>query len=164
MPTPSMKFAPALVIAAALLAACGQKEAGTPQTPADLPQHQAVHYNSPSTGRAAPWEWLEAGQLHSLAMPGAVGANHVESYIACALAGLGLIQIPRYDVLHHLRAGELVEVLPQARAAPMPVHLAYPHRRHLPRRVRVFQDWMLELLRPHTEVSPALRPDTASSA
>lgn len=34
MPTPSMKFAPALVIAAALLAACGQKEAGTPQTPA----------------------------------------------------------------------------------------------------------------------------------
>lgn len=119
---------------------------GTPQTPADLAQHQAVHYNSPSTGRAAPWEWMEGDRLHSLALPGAVGANHVESYIACALAGLGLIQIPRYDVQAHLRAGELVEVLPAFAAPAMPVHVIYLHRTHLSRRVRVFIDWVEQLL------------------
>lgn len=128
---------------------------GMPQTPADLPQHQAVHYNSPSTGRAAPWEWLEAGQLHSLAMPGAVGANHVESYIACALAGLGLIQIPRYDVQAHLQAGELVEVLPAFVPPAMPVHVIYLHRTHLSRRVRVFIDWVELLLAQAGAIEPA---------
>ena len=34
MPIRTRQFAPALVIAAALVAACGQKDAGTPQTPA----------------------------------------------------------------------------------------------------------------------------------
>ena len=29
---------------------------GTPRTPADLPEHLAVNYASPTSGRAAPWE------------------------------------------------------------------------------------------------------------
>ena len=40
-----------------------------------------------------------------------------------AIAGLGLIQIPAYDVKRHLDAGELVEVMPQHRAMPMPMTL-----------------------------------------
>ena len=43
------------------------------------------------------------------ALPGRVTANSAEAYIACCLAGLGLIQIPAYDVAEHLAAGELVE-------------------------------------------------------
>ena len=119
---------------------------GTPHTPADLAQHQVVHYRSPTSGRAAPWEWFEGDALRTLDVRGAVGVNNVESYIACALAGLGLIQIPQYDVLQHLKAGELVQVLPAHCAPPMPVHMLYPHRTHLSRRVRVFIDWMEPLL------------------
>lgn len=52
--------------------------------------------------------------------------NNAESYIACCRAGLGLMQIPRYDVQHLLDAGELVEVLPGYRAASMPIALIYP--------------------------------------
>lgn len=137
---------------------------GTPLRPDDLPRHRIVGYVPRAGGHAAAWEWLEDGVPRSLRPDCRVSTDNAETYIACVLAGLGLIQIPRYDVLHHLRAGELVEVLPQARAAPMPVHLAYPHRRHLPRRVRAFQDWIVELLRPHTEVPAPPRPDAASSA
>ena len=130
---------------------------GTPHTPADLPQHQVVHYRSPTSGRAAPWEWLEGDVLRTLDVRGAVGVNNVESYIACALAGLGLIQIPQYDVLPHLQAGELVQVLPAHCAPPMPVHMLYPHRTHLSRRVRVFIDWMEPLLVQAGVLSSAIK-------
>ena len=75
--------------------------------------------------------------------------NNAESYIACCRAGLGLMQIPRYDVQHLLDAGELVEVLPGYRAASMPIALIYPHRRQRSRRLAVFHEWFESLLQPH---------------
>ncbi|WP_426388876.1 LysR substrate-binding domain-containing protein [Variovorax sp. R-27] len=119
---------------------------GTPRTPADLPQHMAVNYASPTSGRAAPWEWQRDGETASLRMRSQVAANNAETYIACALAGLGLIQIPAYDVREHLAAGELIEVLADARAEPLPVQLVYPHRRNLSRRVQAFAGWLETLL------------------
>ena len=119
---------------------------GTPRTPADLPQHIAVNYASPTSGRAAPWEWLRDGEIATLRMRSQVAANNAETYIACALAGLGLIQIPAYDVREHLAAGELVEVLPDARAKPLPVQLVYPHRRNLSRRMQAFAGWLETVL------------------
>lgn len=121
---------------------------GTPHGPQDLDKHLAVVYVSPANGRAEPWEWIEEGETRSLPMRGQVSANNAETYIACALAGLGLIQIPRFDVSDHLQAGELVEVMPDTCASPMPVHLVYPHRRHLSRRMRVFLSWAEDLLAP----------------
>lgn len=115
---------------------------GTPRTAADLPAHLAVNYASPTSGRAAPWEWQRDGEAHALRMRSQVAANNAETYIACALAGLGLIQIPAYDVRQHLAAGELVEVLPDARAEPLPVQLVYPHRRNLSRRIQAFAAWL----------------------
>ncbi len=125
---------------------------GTPQTPDDLNAHHAVNYASPSTGRIEPWEWAEAdSRLRSLPMRGRVSVNSAEAYIACCLAGLGLIQIPVYDVLPHLETGELVEVMPDFRAEPLPMTLLYPHRQHLARRVRVFADWLEDILKQVVE-------------
>ncbi|KVE36134.1 LysR family transcriptional regulator [Burkholderia sp. BDU5] len=115
---------------------------GVPRTPADLSRHRPIHYASPSSGRIAPWEWVEGDAVRRLSLQGRVTVNNAEAYIACCLSGLGLIQIPAYDVDAHLRAGELVEVLPDHRAAPMPMTLLYPHRQHLSRRLQVFADWL----------------------
>lgn len=120
---------------------------GTPRTPDDLGAHWAVNYASPSTGRIEDWEWSEQGASRSIAMRGRVTANSAEAYIACCLAGLGLIQIPVYDVKRHIDAGELVELMPRHRAAPMPMTLLYPHRQHLSRRLQVFADWLTDLLK-----------------
>lgn len=123
---------------------------GTPRTPEDLPAHRAVHYASPSSGRVEPWEWCEGGVARTLALGGRVAVNSAEAYIACCLAGLGLIQIPAYDVRHHIEAGDLVEVLPDHRAEPLPMTLLHPHRRHLSRRVQVFSEWLEALLKART--------------
>lgn len=120
---------------------------GTPRHPSDLVEHRAVLYASPSTGKVEDWEWLERGEAHSLPVRGQVTVNSAEAYIASCLAGLGLIQIPAYDVKRHIAEGTLVEVLREYRARPMPVTLLYPHRRHLSRRLQVFAEWLHQLVR-----------------
>ncbi|WP_448950328.1 LysR family transcriptional regulator [Labrys neptuniae] len=120
---------------------------GVPQHPDDLDGHWAVNYASPTTGRVEPWEWLAQGAMQSRPMPARVVVNGAEAYIACCLAGFGLIQIPAYDVKCHLAAGELVEVMPDHRAASMPMTLLFPHHRHFSRRVQVFADWLEALLK-----------------
>jgi DNA-binding transcriptional LysR family regulator len=120
---------------------------GSPASPDDLAAHWAVNYASPSTGRVELWEWIEGGDLRTQPMRARATVNSAEAYIACCLAGLGLIQIPAYDVRAHLETGELVEVLPRYRAEPLPMTLLYPHRRHLSRRVQVFADWLVALMR-----------------
>lgn len=121
---------------------------GTPTSPQALKRHRAVLYAPPGEEHAAPWEWVEAGQARVLAMDGQVTVNNAETYVACALSGLGLIQVPAYDVRDALRRGELVEVLADWPAPAMPVHLVYPHRRYVSRRVQAFGVWLSESLAP----------------
>ncbi len=66
----------------------------------------------------------------------------------CTIAGYGLIQIPAFGVVRSLAEGELVQVLHDYRAEPMPVSLVRAHRRHVPQRVRSFMDWLAALLAP----------------
>ena len=68
------------------------------------------------------------------------------------LAGVGIIQVPEAGMRPYLDAGQLCEVLPAYRPAPMPVSLLYANRRHLPRRVQVFMAWLAEQMQER--VSP----------
>lgn len=119
---------------------------GTPKKPSDLSRHVAVNYASPSSGRVEPWEWVEHNEPRSMALRSRVTVNDAEAYIGSCLAGLGLIQIPAYDVNKHLAKRELIEVMRDHRAAPMPMTLLYLHR-PLSRRLKVFLDWMQPLLK-----------------
>ncbi|TCV97800.1 DNA-binding transcriptional LysR family regulator [Luteibacter rhizovicinus] len=128
------------------------REHGVPADPGDLAKkHWSVGYASPTTGRELPWEFLVSGREQQLPAPSRVIVNNAESYIACCVAGLGLIQIPRFDVQHLLERGELVEIMPEFRAASMPVSLIYPHRRQRSRRLNAFIEWFEALIQPHLE-------------
>lgn len=127
---------------------------GVPSDPSKLADHYAVKYASPSSGRVEDWEWIENGQIRTFQMRGRVTVNSAEAYIACCLAGLGLIQIPAYDVRHHLDSGELVEIMPDHRATPMPMTLLYLHRQQLSRRLRVFSTWLEQLIDRQLSATP----------
>ncbi len=86
------------------------------------------------------------GERHTLTLPSRVIVNNAETYIAGCIVGMGLIQIPRFDVEHLLDSGALVDVMPGHRAAPMDVSAVYPHRRHRSRRLNAFVDWFGELM------------------
>ncbi|WP_193161119.1 LysR family transcriptional regulator [Microbulbifer hainanensis] len=137
-------------------------EHGTPRTLDDLAGHRLVHYVLSLGARPAGFEYVDPQSPdteHSLPMAGALTVNNTDAYREACLAGLGIIQVPEAGVRHYLESGELEEILPQYRPAPMPVSLVYANRRHLPKRVQVFMAWMAEIMKPRLAAKPDLNPE-----
>ncbi len=121
---------------------------GEPRSLADLAQHLLVHYQPNLGQRPDGFEHqdLSTGQVHTVTMKGMITVNNSEAYVAACRAGLGIIQVPRHSAQPLIDAGHLVDVLPTHRAAPMPITLLYPQRRHLPKRVQAFMDWVATVI------------------
>lgn len=115
---------------------------GRPATLDGLQQHQAVNFISSATGKPYPLEFLVDGALRQLTLPGSVSVTGADMYTAGALAGLGLVQVPRYRVEHELAQGELEVLLPDLAPPALPVYVLYPQSRQLSPRVRVFVDFL----------------------
>jgi DNA-binding transcriptional LysR family regulator len=128
------------------------KQHGTPRKLEDLRKHQLVHYLTTFGAKPDGFEYSDGTVYRELPMAGALTVNNAEAYQAACIAGLGLIQIPSVGIRHLIDKGELVEVLPKYRAAPMPVTLLYAARRNLPKRVQLFMTWIAQVLKPHLEV------------
>ena len=127
---------------------------GTPRTLADLASHRVVHYMPSLNAQGAAWDYVDAdGKRRSLPMRAHVTVNGTDAYQAAALAGLGLVQSPMLGTDELVARGELVDVLPGFRAAPMPVSLMLPHRRQLAPRVQAVMAWLTQVIAPH--LSPA---------
>lgn len=107
--------------------------------------HFAVNYLSPATGRAHPLEFALADGVRNVTLPGPVAVNGAELYTAGAVAGLGLVQVPRYRVREQLANGELCIVLGDQPPPPMPVSVMFPQARQLSLRVRAFTDWLVQV-------------------
>lgn len=115
---------------------------GTPATLDDLQQHFAVDYLSSATGRAVPLEFRVGREVVARLLPARVSVTGVDLYTGAALSGLGIVQVPRYRIVHELAAGSLRELLPECPPPPMPVSVVYPQSRQLSARVRVFSQWL----------------------
>ncbi len=108
--------------------------------------HHQVLYRPNAGQRPVPFEVLDdEGRAQVLDLPGRVTVDNSEAWLAACEAGLGIVQIPRWRAQDLIDAGRAIEILPDHPPPPMPVTLLYPHRRHLPRRVRVFMDWLAGL-------------------
>lgn len=128
---------------------------GMPQTLDDLARHHLVHY-APTLG--AKTSGFEVAQpdgkaVRSITMPGAITVNNAEAYTAACLAGLGIVQVPAVGAQPLLKTGQLVALLPDHVAPPMPLNLLYANRRNLSRRVRVVMDWLVGAVQAHGQAS-----------
>jgi len=119
---------------------------GEPRSLEDLEGHRAVDYLSSATGRSLPLDFMVDGRNVQVRPRAVVSVTGAELYTGAALAGLGLVQVPRYRVERELAAGELKIVLPGAPPAPMPVSVLYPQNRQVSARVRVFTQWLAEVI------------------
>ncbi|MGD5446650.1 LysR substrate-binding domain-containing protein, partial [Xanthomonas citri pv. citri] len=104
---------------------------GTPRKLEDLKRHRMVHFVGQMGAKPEGFEYPDGDGWRTMAMEGSVTVNSTESYNAAALAGLGIIQVPRLGVQQDIDAGRLVEIMKRFRAEPMPVALVYPQRRNL---------------------------------
>lgn len=117
---------------------------GIPETPADLRTHRAISYGQPEAGG---WATLEFGDA-PVRMRVSVAVDSTEGYIQAGLSGLGMISLPRFDALQHLKSGDLVEVLPDYPPSTSQMTILYSSRKHLPLRIEIVRDWVVKLLEP----------------
>ena len=123
------------------------RKQGLPQALADLQHgHYAVNWTSPTTHRSEPLEFMVGRKRREVSMPGLVSVSSVEAYLACCENGLGLAQFPRYRTAEALANGSLRQVLPATPPPSLPVTVLYPPHRQMPARLRVFVDWMVEVM------------------
>ncbi|WP_233850412.1 LysR family transcriptional regulator [Paraburkholderia sp. HD33-4] len=118
---------------------------GEPADPAALSTHRAVNYVSSATGKPVPLEFRVDGRDTALVLPSAVSVSGADLYAGAAIAGLGIVQVPRYRVDGELATGRLRVILADYPPPPMPVSVLYPQNRQLSSRVRVFAQWLREI-------------------
>ena len=122
---------------------------GTPCTPDDLAGHEMVGFVSSRTGSVLPLEFVVDQRVHEITLPARVTASGSDSCAVLARLGFGLVQAPLIRFADDLRTGAMVEVLRPFRPTPLPISLLYPRTRLVPSRLRVFIDWLDEVLVPH---------------
>lgn len=123
------------------------KAHGVPAYPEELRNgHRLVSYLLPSNGRAVPFRFRADDGPFEIKTDHRIGVNESNAHLAVALAGMGLVQTFGYAAGPALRSKALVEVLHAWRPAPYPFHVVYPNNRHVTQRLRVFIDWLAEVM------------------
>jgi LysR family transcriptional regulator for bpeEF and oprC len=120
---------------------------GTPRRPEELSAHRCVNYLSNRTGRVMDWEFSRGKQNVQLTLDGVLAVNDPDAYVVAGLMNFGIVKIASYVVRPYLESGQLVQVLADWTAAQWPITVMYPQSRHLSAKVRVFADWVSDLIK-----------------
>jgi LysR family transcriptional regulator for bpeEF and oprC len=122
---------------------------GQPGHPDDLARHRCINHFSPRTGKLSDWVFSKDGMRVQASLHGHIALDDENSYVAAAEAGLGIAQIPAFVLKDAMERGSLELVLGDWFPEPLPRYVVYPQNRHLSNKIRVFVDWVAELLRDH---------------
>ena len=131
--------------------------AGMPLHPKNLEAvpHHIVGFLGSSTGRVLSCVLHRGDEQVRVMGRYAIATDDGNAYLAAGVAGLGALWLPQYMAAPHLARGELAPLFEDWSIAPMPLYIAFPPNRHVGARLRVFMDWMVELMKTHAPLSEA---------
>jgi DNA-binding transcriptional LysR family regulator len=116
---------------------------GYPAAPADLIEHRCIGYSYAATGDE--WQLIDIERkAHAVKVNCHMHTNNGDTARAAALAGQGVIWQPTFLIGNDLRAGKLVQVLPEYRLPDIDVLALYPSRRHLSAKIRAMIDFLAD--------------------
>ena len=116
---------------------------GTPLTPEDLANHDAVQF-----GKLV-LNWTDPGSdtTYESGLNIRVHTSDVSAACRATMQGLGVARLPSYIIAESLASGELIEILKDYAPKPFPIHLVYVKQGLLPLKTRAFVDWMTPRIR-----------------
>ena len=132
------------------------RRAGTPKTPADLQDHNCLHYlraqDTPTWTLARVKPKVKENANHeriTVPVTGQLAANNSEALREAALTGLGIALLPDFSAQASLQQGKLVQVLPgwqPVGAFAEQLYAIRPYSPHVPRAVTAFVDYLRKVL------------------
>lgn len=131
------QIAPAQIVACASPAYLKQR--GTPQTPAELKDHDLLLYGH---NRNVEWAFYEQGKPLHVPVKGRLRANNGELACAAAIAGLGIVLLPTFIVGNALREKKLVTLLDAWAPLPLTIYAVYPQHRQSSLVVKTLADFL----------------------
>ena len=134
------------------------ERAGTPAHPRELEDthHRIVGFLRARTGKSIPYLMRCNGESIEVQGRHVFAVDDGNAYLAAGLAGLGVLSLPDYMSEAHLARGELVPLFEDWRLDPMPMYVAFPPNRHVSTKLRVFIDWVVQLMAQHAPVTGSL--------
>lgn len=115
---------------------------GTPEHPAELADHAVWAYSYFAPGDEWPFEGPDGPETARIRP--VVRSNNGDTCRAGALQGQCIVLQPSFLVGPDLEAGDLVELMPEYRSIELGIHAVYPSRKHLPPKVRLLIDFLVE--------------------
>ncbi|KXZ68521.1 LysR family transcriptional regulator [Acinetobacter venetianus] len=124
-------------------------EFGIPKDFDVLQQHFAVDYHVAK-------HYRELSELvfknHRVKMPYRLLIENTEAYIQAGLNGLGIIQIPAFDVKNYVQQGRLQRLFEHVPSSELPVNILLTDRQYRPEYFQEFIDWLNDLLKSELAV------------
>ncbi len=107
---------------------------------ADIARHDVMAYTYLATGEQ--WHFTGPQGPRSIEVRPRLRSNSGDTCRAAALADQGIIFQPTFLVGDDLKAGRLVEILPQYAGPELDINLVYPSRLHLSHKVRAMVEFL----------------------
>jgi len=118
---------------------------GLPQSAADLTEHDILLYRRAEYVNV--WQLPDAtGKIVDLRLRSRLQFDDLEVIAAAAAAGLGFAWLPEWLVRERLRSGALISVMEDQVRTTMDVHALWPNALHMPMRLRLAVDALMEEL------------------
>ncbi|WP_133647771.1 LysR family transcriptional regulator [Paraburkholderia flava] len=119
---------------------------GLPRSIDELADHRCINFRSASN-RLQEWEFKVDGHTRRCQPFAQHTFNDSDLMLQAVLDGLGIAQLPAYQVRELLDDGKLISCLAQHAPEDGGHYLCYLSRKQLPARIRVFIDYMTEQTR-----------------
>lgn len=116
---------------------------GLPRCVDELANHRCINFRTAS-GRVKEWEFKIDGLAQRRQPVAQHTFNDPDLILQSVLHGLGIAQLPAYQVRDLLSDGQLISCLAQNAPDDCGHYLCYLSRKHLPARIRVFIDYVTE--------------------
>jgi DNA-binding transcriptional LysR family regulator len=124
------------------------ERSGMPAHPAQLREasHRIVQFRGARSGQGFEYALRRGDDTVLLDARYMLAIDDGNAYLAAGLAGLGVLWLPDYMARDAVAKGLLVRLFDGWEIAPMPLYIAYPSNRRVGRKLRVFIDWVIELM------------------
>jgi DNA-binding transcriptional LysR family regulator len=128
--------------------------AGVPAHPRELEDshHRIVGYRWARTGKLFPMVMQRDGETVQTQGRYVLAVDDGNAYLEAGLAGLGILWLPHYMASKSQTSGALVPLFEDWCLESMPMYVAFPPNRHISIKLRVFIDWVVELMAKHAPV------------
>ena len=128
---------------------------GAPAHPRELQNtdHCIVGFLSSRTSKIDPLVLCSENERIEITGNYVLAVDDGNAYLEAGLVGLGVIALPNYMAAAHQAVGALIPLFTQWRISPMPLYLAFPPNRHVNAKLRVFIDWIVEVMLQHVPIA-----------